>query len=77
MPVEEALAQVYEEYERASAKYPPFSSMEEAFTQIHRQFYQLLAELCSPLSLRNSERIKREVTQVGAMAVRLLVDIPM
>ena len=75
MEVEDAMALVYAEYLRASARYPAFNSPHEGIAVIDEEFHELRNEVFANHSLRNKERMRMEAVQLGAMALRFLVDL--
>jgi len=75
MPVEDAMALIYAEYLRASAKYPGFNSLHEGIAVMEEEFIELRTEVFASHSLRSHERMRKEAVQVGAMALRFLIDL--
>lgn len=64
------LALVWDEVERASAKYPPFNSAHEGFAVLKEE----VDELWDEVKANHPERQTAEAIQVAAMAVRFLMD---
>ena len=75
MEVQDAMALIYAEYLRASARYPAFNSPHEGIAVMEEEFTELRTEVFANHSLRSHERMRKEAVQVGAMALRFLVDL--
>jgi hypothetical protein len=75
MDIEDAMALIYAEYLRASAKYPAMHSAHEAIAVIEEEFNELRAEVFTNHSLRSNARMRTEAMHLGAMALRFLVDL--
>lgn len=73
MSPQEALAKIRIEYERAAARYGPFSSGHEGYAAIREELDELWDEVKSTDGLG---RACEEAVQVAAMALRFLVDLP-
>ena len=72
MTLDEALALVREEFLRATKKHPgSFNSSHEGWAVI----WEELDEMWDEVRANNREGQRHEVVQVGAMAVRYLVDL--
>lgn len=69
----DALADIGEEYLRAAKMYPPMNSAHEGYAVIKEEFEELWEEI--RLKNPNRDNMKVEATQVGAMALRFLVDV--
>ena len=69
----DALADIGEEYIRASNMYPPMGSAHEGMAVI----YEELCELWEEVRLKNPNKgnMKVEAVQLGAMCVRFLTDV--
>jgi len=74
MKLEEALELVLAEYHRAKAKYPDHPTVEHSMFVLEEEVDELKAELRIKDENRSSENITAEAKQVGAMALRFLVD---
>jgi NTP pyrophosphatase (non-canonical NTP hydrolase) len=72
MRKEEALLRVMEEFDRATAKNGEFNSRHEGWAVLREE----VDELWDAIKDNNDrEALIEEATQVGAMALRFLVDI--
>lgn len=72
MTLDFALAQIRDEVERATRKFPPFNSAHEGFAVLHEE----VDELWDEVKANQPGRQREEAIQVGAMAVRFLMDQP-
>lgn len=70
-----ALLDVENEVRRASAMHPPFSSAHEAYAVILEELDEFKAEVWKRKSFRDRQKMREELTQVAAMAVRTIVDL--
>lgn len=74
--IKAALALIEAEAERAVAKHPPLSSAHEGYAVIEEEFIELRAEVFKGGSApRDAMAMRTEAVQLGAMAVRFLVDV--
>ncbi len=69
-----ASEQILSEYHRAAEKFPPFNSPHEGLAVLMEAFEELKAEVFPKNASRT--RMTEEAIQVGAMAIRFLVDLP-
>lgn len=69
---EDALYEILQEHKRAEAKFCSFASCHEGYAVILEE----LDELWDAIKNKNGskEKLKKEAIQVGAMALRFLVD---
>lgn len=72
-----AAFQAYSEATRAIERHPrPFSSAHEGYAVLLEEVEELWDEVKKGgTEPRSEERIRREATQVAAMAIRFLVDV--
>ena len=70
--VDAALALIRAEVLRAMQNHPPMHSSHEAFGVIFEEFN---VEFVAEMVANNTELQAKEMVQVGAMAVRALVDV--
>ena len=73
MSPEEGLERIRGEYEAAAARFAPFNTPHEAYAVILEELDELWDEVRSKDGLG---RAYEEAVQVGAMALRFLVDLP-
>lgn len=69
---------VIEEYNEAGAKFGAFNTSHEAYAVILEEMDELWDEIKKKSyrrSKRNKNAIRREATQVAAMAIRLIMDL--
>ena len=71
--VEEKANLIYAELQRACKKFPPFNSCHEGYSVILEELDELWEEI--KRNPKDMTRIEREATQVGAMALRFLIDL--
>ena len=69
----EASKLIYQETYDASQRYPSFHSLHESYAVLKEEVDELWEEIKK--KDRDPEQIKKEAIQVGAMALRLLVDL--
>lgn len=62
-----------QECERASAKFPALHSFHEAFGVLKEEVDEIWDEIKQ--KEQSHERIKAEAIQVGAMCIRLIIDL--
>lgn len=72
---ENAIADIIEEFRTATAKFQPFHSAHEGYAVLAEEVDELWDEVKGHRSLENYDRMIKEAIQVGAMALRFLVDI--
>ena len=70
-----AVGLVLEEYENASKHYPPFTSHHEGCSVIREEFEELWDEVKKKKEQRDKEKLTKEIKQVGAMAIRFMVNL--
>lgn len=75
MKKEDALRAISREHNRAITHFKPFNSAHEGFAVIKEEYDELWDEIKKRHSKRSNERMKEEATQLGAMALRFLIDI--
>jgi cupin superfamily acireductone dioxygenase involved in methionine salvage len=73
MTLPQAIELVTAEVERATAKFSPFNSAHEGYAVIEEEFDELWDEI--KLKERDDVRMAKEAVQLGAMAVRFLMDV--
>ena len=66
--------QVFEEFNRASEKYPAFNSAHEGYAVLLEEVDELWTEVKKSPKNRDMVRMKEEAVQVAAMALRFLHD---
>ena len=66
---------ILKEYMRASEKFPPFHSAHEGYAVILEELNELWGEIQKKPSERSLRLLREECVQVGAMALRFLVDL--
>ncbi len=69
---------VVEEYNRATHKFGPFNTQHEAYAVMLEEMDELWAEIkrkSGKRTKRNKNAIRKEATQVAAMAIRLIMDM--
>ena len=70
------LNEISKELARARAKHPtPFHSSHEGFAVLKEEVDELWAEVCNQTEERSYARLRKEATQVGAMAARFIEDV--
>jgi hypothetical protein len=74
MEMGEAMALVDAEYDRAVSMYPSFHSPHEGLAVLLEEVEELKREVFTSPRMRSNERMMKEATQVGAMALRFLED---
>lgn len=75
MKIEEALAEVLEEYTRATGLHGSFTSSHEGWAVLKEEVDELWDEVKKKSNARNQQTMQKEATQVAAMALRFLRDI--
>lgn len=66
---------ILKEYMRASEKFGPFRSPHEGIAVIHEEFEELWGEIKKKQTDRSLVLMREECIQLGAMALRFLVDL--
>ena len=69
----EASKLIYQETYNASRRYPSFHSLHEGYAVLKEEVDELWEEIKK--KDRDPEQLRKEAIQVGAMALRLLVDL--
>lgn len=69
------LQAIFKEYLRASEKFGPFHSPHEGIAVIREEFEELWDEIKKKQTDRSLTLMREECIQVGAMALRFLVDL--
>lgn len=64
-----------EELESATRNYFPFASAHEGIAIIREEYLELEEEVFKKPSARSTERMRKEATQLAAMALRFVVDL--
>ena len=72
---ESAIGLIIKEYAEATAASGTFHSAHEGLAVIHEEFDELKAEVWKKGRERNPDAMIKEAKQVGAMAMRFLVDV--
>jgi hypothetical protein len=67
----DVLMEIANEYGRASCKFPPFASEHEGYAILLEELDEAWAEI----KANDTDRALEEMVQVGAMAVRFIIDI--
>lgn len=75
MDCHQALVEIIKEYERATLINGAFNSAHEGYAVILEELDELWEHVKKRIEDRNDEEMRREAIQVGAMALRFLVDI--
>lgn len=73
MKDDRAIELVIREYQRASEIHGPFASAHEGYAIMLEEFEELWDEIKKRKP--NINKIEKEATQIGAMALRFLVDV--
>jgi hypothetical protein len=68
---------IFDEYQRASDLEPPFNSSHEGYAVIKEGLDELWCEIKKHKSLRSKQAMMAGAVQIGAMALRFVVDICM
>lgn len=69
------LQAIFKEYLRASEKFGPFASPHEGASIIREEYEELWEEIKKKPTDRSLVQMREECIQVGAMALRFLVDL--
>lgn len=67
----DVLMEIAAEYGRAACKFPPFASEHEGYAILLEELDEAWAEI----KANDTARALEEMVQVGAMAVRFIIDI--
>lgn len=74
MTPEEAIKEIIIEYGRATEQNGPFNSLHEGYAILLEEMDELWSEIKMKPENRSMKCIREEAIQVGAMALRLLID---
>jgi len=72
--MEKAAVDIYNECQRATEKFPPFNSGHEGYAVIYEEMDELWEEV-KRYPHADKRKLREEAVQVGAMALRFIVDI--
>lgn len=75
MEMTSALKMICVEYKRAASNHKPFNSDHEAYAVLLEETDELKAEIWKKRTERDREKMKKEAAQVGAMALRYLIEL--
>ncbi len=75
MEAEKAITLIIQEYHRATEMNGPFNTPHEGYAVILEELDELWDEVKRKSAERDNEKLKKEAVQVGAMAMRFLVDL--
>jgi hypothetical protein len=67
----DVLMEIAAEYARATCKFPPMASPHEGYAILLEEVHEAWEEIRA----NNTDRALEEMVQVGAMAVRFIIDI--
>jgi len=70
----DAMKQIHDEYTFASKKYGSFTSTHEGIAVIREEYLELEREVFKKQSEYDMDEMIKEARQLGAMALRFLVD---
>lgn len=71
---ESVFSLISQEYDEAVEKFGSFSNTHEGIAIIREEYLELEKEVFKKQSEYNFPKIKKEATQLAAMAIRFLVD---
>ena len=74
--IEELLAEVGNELERATAKHGPIHTLHEAYAIILEEVDEFWDEVKASQRSVLTEAQRKELLQIAAMALRTIIDIP-
>ena len=69
-----AVFDIVEEHDKAVSRYPAFNSPHEGLAIIQEKFEELKTEVFLNHSKRDKAKMRREAVQIGAMALRFIID---
>ena len=72
-----ALSLIAQEYDRAIGEHKPFNSAHEGYAVIKEEYDELWDEIKKKAAKRDPKKLQEEAAQLGAMALRFIVDICM
>jgi hypothetical protein len=75
MNIDKAIDGVIREYTWACVNHKTFSSAHEGYAVLLEEMDELKAEIWKKKEHRDIDKMRREATQVGAMALRFLTDV--
>jgi len=75
MDTEKALVKIVREFNKATKKFGAFNTHHEGYAVILEELDELWDEVKKKSRLRDYDCLEREAVQVGAMALRFLVDL--
>lgn len=75
MRPEQAVQLLVEEYGRATKKFKPFNSAHEGYAVMLEEMDELKTEVWKRPAKRDPAQMRNEAAQVGAMALRFLIDL--
>lgn len=71
----DAIGRILEEYDRATRLHGPLANSHTGYAVILEELDELWAEIKKRRHERSTEDMTKEATQVGAMAMRFMVDL--
>ena len=75
MKVVDAINLIWNEYKEAQQKFNPFNNAHEGYAVILEELDELWDLIKSKPTAQNLKDREKEVKQVGAMALRFLIDL--
>lgn len=66
---------IEDEHDRAIGRFPKFNTAHEGLAVILEEFEGLKAEVFKKQSNYDVDKMRKEATQLGAMALRFIIDI--
>lgn len=72
-----ALSLIAQEYDKAIAEHKPFHSAHEGAAIIKEEYDELWDEIKKKAAKRDPRKLQEEAAQLGAMALRFIVDVCM
>jgi hypothetical protein len=69
-----ALEMISKEHDNAIAKFPAFYSAHEGMAVLEEEFLELRQEVFKNHEVRNIENMRKEASQIAAMALRFMID---
>ena len=73
--IDSAMGSVEAELARAIAEYPPMNSAHEAYAVLKEEVEEFWAEVKKQPSAVDKEKMRKELIQVAAMAIRTIIDV--
>lgn len=74
-PLDDTLSEVLLEVVKAERKHPPMASAHEGYSVILEELDELWDEVKKQNSDRSYRRMRKEATQIAAMAIRFMRDV--